>query len=123
MIDTNIFSSQQSVPRLHLGQRQASHVEAVEVRTQHPGRGREGEHQPAQLRHHGQLLRGQAGVHGGPGQESHCQWCPGAHMAGTGSRYISSSWSNIFCSIFAQNYWVMGKILMYVVQYIIHNWL
>ena len=49
------FSGEQGVLAAHLDERQAPHVEQVEVRAQLPLRGRQGEHQPPQLRHPRQL--------------------------------------------------------------------
>ena len=59
----------------------------MEVRAQQPGCGWEGERQPAQLRHHGQLLRGQARVHGGPRGQEHRQRNRDQHLAGPGPRW------------------------------------
>lgn len=87
------FSSQQSFSRIHLGQWQETHLETVEVRPQHPGSGWSGEHQPAQLCHHGQLLRGQAGLHGGPRSQGQGQWCCCHHLAGTGTRWFINYYS------------------------------
>lgn len=79
-------SGQQSLPRQDLGQRQETHLEAVEVRTQHLGSGRSGGHQPAQLCHHGQLLHGQAGLHGGPRLSGADQRRGDPDLAGPGPR-------------------------------------
>jgi hypothetical protein len=55
----DVFSGEQGLLPTHVDERQATHVDQVEVRTQLPLSGREGEHQPAQLRHPGQLRCGQ----------------------------------------------------------------
>ena len=82
-------SSEQGAPWQDLGERQAPHVEAVEVWAQLVGRGREGERQPAQLRHHGQPLCGQAGVHGGPRARHPGQRCGGSHLARRWTRWAN----------------------------------
>ena len=58
----------------------------MEVRAQQPGRGREGKRQLAKLRHHGQLLRGQARLHGRPRLPHHRQRGRDHHLAGPGPR-------------------------------------
>ena len=54
-----------------MDQRQATQLEAVEVRAQLAGRGRQGEHQPAQLCHPRQLLHRQTGLDGRHREEVH----------------------------------------------------
>jgi hypothetical protein len=58
----HLFSGKQGLLATHVDERQATHVDQVEVRTQLPLSGREGEHQPAQLRHPGQLRCGQGDI-------------------------------------------------------------
>ena len=62
------LSCQQGLQSTNVGERQETLLEAVEVRPLLPGRRRQVGRQSLQLRHHGQLLRGQPSVDGGPRQ-------------------------------------------------------
>ena len=92
-------SSEQGAPWQDLGERQAAHVEAVEVWTQLVGSGRQGEHEPSQLCDHGQPLRGQARLHGRPWARHQSQRCRGPHMARSWTRWGVLS-KNSFCWYF-----------------------
>ena len=63
-------------------------MEAMEVWPQFFGCGWEGEYEPSQLRYHGQLLRGQACLHGGPGFQATSKRSFNSHMAGCWTRYV-----------------------------------
>ena len=79
-------SAQQGLPRAHLDERQEALVEAVAVRPFLPRRRRQHRRQPSQLRHHGQLLRGQPGLDGRSGEIRGCQRRGRPHVAGIRTR-------------------------------------